>query len=97
LRDLHDPATPPPRAVDASGRSAQRFVVDVAVRRGAQTRRATASGRDIYAITAPLIGEAVARLWDDQIGAAGVVAPGAAFPARRFLGALVPHLSLSFD
>jgi NAD(P)-dependent dehydrogenase (short-subunit alcohol dehydrogenase family) len=97
LRDLHDPATPPPRPVDASGRSAQRFVVDVVVRRGAQTRRVTASGRDIYAITAPLVGEAVTRLCDDQIVAAGVVAPGAVFPARRFLAALAPQLSLSFD
>jgi NAD(P)-dependent dehydrogenase (short-subunit alcohol dehydrogenase family) len=97
LRDLDDPATPPPQPVDASGRSAQRFVMDAVVRRGAETRRATASGRDIYAITAPLIGEAVARLCDDQIGAAGVVAPGAVFPARRFLAALAPHLSLSFD
>jgi short subunit dehydrogenase-like uncharacterized protein len=97
LRDLHDPTTPPPRPVDASGRSAQRFVVDVVARRGAQTRRATASGRDIYATTAPLIGEAVARLCDDQIEATGVVAPGAVFPARPFLAALVPHLSVSFD
>jgi NAD(P)-dependent dehydrogenase (short-subunit alcohol dehydrogenase family) len=97
LRDLDDPATPLPQPVDASGRSAQRFVVDVVVRRGAQTRRAAASGRDIYAITAPLVGEAVARLCDGQIGAAGVVAPGAVFPARRFLAALVPDLCLSFD
>jgi short subunit dehydrogenase-like uncharacterized protein len=96
LRDLHDPATPPPRPADASGRSAQRFVVDVAVRRGVQTRRATASGRDIYAITAPLVGEAAARLCGDQFATAGVVAPGAVFPARRFLAALAPHLSLSF-
>jgi short subunit dehydrogenase-like uncharacterized protein len=97
LRDLDDPATPPPRPIDASGRSAQRFVVDVAVRRGTQTRRATASGRDIYAITAPLVGEAVARLCDEQLGAAGVVAPGALFPASGFLAALAPHLSLSFE
>jgi hypothetical protein len=53
VRDLHDPATPPTQPIDASGRSAQRFVVDVVVRRKAQTRRATASGRDIYATTAP--------------------------------------------
>jgi len=98
LRDLHDPATPPPRSIDESGRSAQQFVVEAVVRRGAQTRRATASGRDIYAVTAPLIGEAVTRMCRQaRVGAGGVVAPGSLFPARDFLTALVPHLSLSFD
>lgn len=45
LRDLHAPTTPAPIAADASGRSAQRFVVDVRVRRGERCARATASGR----------------------------------------------------
>ena len=97
LRDLRDPATPPPQAADASGRSAQRFVMDAVVQRGSATRRASAGGRDIYAITGPLVGEAVARLCGGQIRAAGVVAPGAVFPARDFLSALAPHLSVSLD
>jgi short subunit dehydrogenase-like uncharacterized protein len=98
LRDLHDPATPPPQPSDASGRSAQRFVMDAIVRRGVETRRATASGRDIYAVTAPLIGESVTRLLDGaQAGAGGAVAPGMLFPAREFLTALAGHVSVFFD
>ncbi len=97
LRDLHDPATPPPLPADASGRSAQRFVMDAIAWRGSTTRRATAAGRDIYATAAPLLGEAVARLLARRNGASGVFAPGALFDARRFLAALEPHLSLSFD
>ena len=42
LADLRDPATSAPQAVDERGRSAQRFVLDVVVRRGGEERRATA-------------------------------------------------------
>ncbi len=61
LHDLHDATTPPPIAVDASGRSAQTFLVDVVVRKGSRTRRAIAQGHDIYAFTAPLVVEALTR------------------------------------
>jgi hypothetical protein len=64
LRDLSDPATPPPTAADASGRSTQTFLVDVVARRAGAQRRATASGRDIYAVTAPIVVEAAARRSD---------------------------------
>ncbi|HMB91623.1 MAG TPA: saccharopine dehydrogenase NADP-binding domain-containing protein, partial [Rhodothermales bacterium] len=62
LRDLADPATPPPTATDEAGRSAQVFVVEVVVHREEEARRAMARGRDIYAITAPLAGEALDRV-----------------------------------
>src|SRR5690606_7342684 len=55
LLDLRDPATPPPEAIDESGRSGQTFLVDVAVRTGSETRRLIARGQDIYAFTAPLV------------------------------------------
>jgi short subunit dehydrogenase-like uncharacterized protein len=87
LADVRDTATPPPTAVDERGLSAQRFVVEAIVRRGDQTRRATASGRDIYGFTAPLVCEAVERLLAGG-GASGALAPGEAFDAADFLGAL---------
>ncbi|HEU0287305.1 MAG TPA: saccharopine dehydrogenase NADP-binding domain-containing protein [Nocardioidaceae bacterium] len=90
LADLRDESTPPPSATDDSGRSAQRFVVDVAVRRGAGTRRLTASGRDIYAVTAPIVVEGVVRLLGDR-HPAGAVAPGEAFDAADLLAALAAH------
>ena len=96
LDDIHDPATPAPAAVDAEGRSAQRFAVDVVVRRGARERRITAGGRDIYAVTGPLVAEAARRLIDGRAKALGAVAPGEAFDAADFLAALGPsHLAVS--
>ena len=90
LADLRDESTPPPSAADPTGRSAQRFVVDVVVRSGAATRRLTASGRDIYAVTAPILVEGVVRLLDDD-HAVGAVAPGEAFDAADVLAALSAH------
>lgn len=95
LKDLRDPHTPPPVPTDAHGRSAQTFVVETRVRRGGQTRRALARGRDIYAITAPLVVEAMQRIGDGRGKANGVLAPGQAFDARDFLESL-PEVHLGF-
>lgn len=95
LDDVRNPATPAPRAVDETGRSAQRFVVDVVTRRGEEERRVSAGGRDIYAVTAPLVAEAVQRLLDGRAKIQGAAAPGEAFDAVDFLTALSPdHLTL---
>ena len=88
LDDLRDSATPPPSAADQSGRSAQQFVVDVVVRRGPDTRRISAAGRDIYAVTAPIVVEGVVRLLDGRHRGPGAAAPGEAFDARAVLAAL---------
>jgi hypothetical protein len=95
VRDVSDPGTPPPTASDETGRSSQIFMVDVIARRGGEERRAVASGRDIYAVTAPLVVEATQRLVARRVRATGVVAPGEVFDARDFLKSLSPaHLSL---
>ena len=95
VRDVSDPGTPPPTASDETGRSSQIFMVDVIARRGGEERRAVASGRDIYAVTAPLVVEATQRLVAGRVRATGVVAPGEVFDARDFLKSLSPaHLSL---
>ena len=88
LDDLHDSTTPPPSAADGSGRSAQLFVVDVVIRRGSDTRRISASGRDIYAVTAPIVVEGAARLLDGRHRGPGAQAPGQAFDATDVLAAL---------
>jgi len=62
LTDLRNPDTPPPVPADAHGRSAQIFMVDTQVRRRGEVRRATLQGRDIYALTAPLVVEAMERI-----------------------------------
>ncbi|MFJ8386550.1 saccharopine dehydrogenase family protein [Streptomyces sp. NPDC094438] len=94
LRDVRDPDTPAPVPADAAGRSAQTFLVEAIVRRGQETRRAVAGGQDIYAVTAPLVVEALARILDGRCTATGVVATGEAFDAPGFLRALTPdHLT----
>ncbi|WP_338073729.1 saccharopine dehydrogenase family protein [Kineococcus siccus] len=96
-RELADPRTPGPEPVDDSGRSGQTFVVDVVVRTGSSTRRATATGQDIYAVTAPLVAEAVQRLLDGRTRTTGVASAGAAFDAADFLASLARqgHLDVS--
>ena len=96
LRDIRDPNTSPPTAADDTGRSSQVFLVEVSARREGATRKATASGRDIYAFTAPFICEAVARLLQGAVkGGGGARAPGAIFDAREYLGALAPDLAFA--
>lgn len=91
LAELRDTDTPAPNAADGSGRSVQRFVVDVVVRRDGTERRITASGRDIYAVTAPIITEGVARLLDGRSCGVGALAPGSAFDAVEVTRTLVEH------
>jgi hypothetical protein len=95
LEDVRDPNTPLPVASDAKGRSSQRFAMEVVVRNGEQVRRATAGGRDIYAITAPLVVEAATRFIDGRHKTLGVTTAGATFDAGDFLAALSPcHLQV---
>jgi hypothetical protein len=91
LEDIGNPDTPAPRAADETGRSAQRFVVDVVLRRGEEERRITAAGRDIYAVSAPLVAEAALRLIDGRAKVSGAAAPGEVFDAADFLDALSPE------
>lgn len=97
LADLDDPATPPPVPADDLGRSAQRFHVDVVVRRGGAERRASASGQDIYAVSGPIAAGAIARLLGVRSGrCAGVRTAGQLFEPAAFLRSLQPaHLTLS--
>ncbi|MFI6068153.1 NAD(P)H-binding protein [Micromonospora sp. NPDC051227] len=81
-----------PVAVDERGRSAQTFTVDVIVRRGDTRRRVAASGRDIYAVSAPLAVEAVGRVLDGRTRTSGVASAGEMFDAPDFLRALSPAI-----
>jgi short subunit dehydrogenase-like uncharacterized protein len=97
LDDIRDAATPPPSATDATGRSAQRFEMVVEARHGAGAKRAVARGQDIYAVSAPLVVEAAARLMRADFGRSGALALGQAFDAGDFLATLSPQpLSVAF-
>ncbi|MFC9558876.1 saccharopine dehydrogenase NADP-binding domain-containing protein [Agromyces sp. NPDC056965] len=95
VAELSSTATPAPVPVDENGRSEQTFVVDVVVRRGAEQRRASASGQDIYAITGPLAAEAVDRILSGRTRTTGVAPAGAMFDPASFLDALHEELSWS--
>jgi hypothetical protein len=93
LADLRDPSTPAPQP-DATGRSSQQFVVDAVTRSGLVRRRATARGRDIYAVTAPLVCEAAQRLLAGE-GRPGAFAVAELLDARAVLTSLIPgHLTV---
>jgi hypothetical protein len=94
LADLDDPASPEPAPVDDLGRSAQRFQVDVVVRRGAEERRASASGQDIYAVSGPIVAGAVAHVLDGA--RAGARTAGELVDPAAFLRSLAPaHLTFT--
>jgi len=93
LKDLSDPDVPPPAATDARGRSDQTFLVEAVVRSGARQRSAHARGRDIYAVSAPLLVEALKRVLHEPGRWRGVVTAAELGDARSFLTALSPvHL-----
>lgn len=96
--DVRAADTPPPTASDALGRSAQKFAMDVVVTDAHGTRRASASGQDIYAVSAPIVVEAAERLLAPGFRNRGALALGQAFDARDFLDSLTPDpLALAFD
>lgn len=97
LEDVRDPATPAPVASDASGRSSQQFAMGVQLRRGQALRRAEASGQDIYAVSAPLVVEALERVLAGAVRRTGTVSAGEVFDARDFLAALAPHVAVRFE
>ena len=93
--DLHAPDPSGPVAADECGRSAQTFFVEVVARSGGVERRAVASGKDIYAITAPLVVEATSRILAGEGATPGVASVGARFDATDYLSSLSPrHLTL---
>jgi hypothetical protein len=60
-------------------------------------RRTVASGRDVYAVTAPLVVEATSRVLTGAVDQPGVASVGARFDAKDFLTSLGPrHLILGW-
>jgi hypothetical protein len=76
----------------------QTFLVEAVACMGRQERRAVAKGRDIYAITAPLVVEATQRVVGMKGKTPGVFAAGEIFDARNFLKSLCPaHLVIEIQ
>ncbi|BCJ48088.1 saccharopine dehydrogenase [Actinoplanes ianthinogenes] len=80
---------------NAGPRTPETFTVDVRIRTGTTEHRITATGHDIYAVTAPLAVEAAERLLTGRTHhTRGVASAATAFDAPDFLTALTPHLTV---
>ncbi len=90
LSELRDPQTPEPIATDALGRSSQKFAVDIVVEGDGARHRATATGQDIYAVTAPIVVEAAEHIFRNQTppSSCGTFALGELFEPQAFLRAV---------
>ncbi|HEY2622249.1 MAG TPA: NAD(P)H-binding protein [Dyella sp.] len=98
LSEIRGATTPAPVAVDTQGRSAQKFAMEVVARDSSGTRRALAQGQDIYAVTAPLVVEAAARMLQPSFHRSGALALGDAFDAEDFLRSFKPeHLTFQLN
>lgn len=95
LEDLRNPETPAPIAADSSGRSAQRFVMEVVATSRAATARATASGQDIYAVSAPLVVEACGWILTHGPRSGGAFAPGEILNPAEFFSPLHSNLHVA--
>ncbi|WP_206370219.1 saccharopine dehydrogenase NADP-binding domain-containing protein [Solimonas marina] len=97
LDEVSSSGTAAPTAVDALGRSAQRFVMDVVVSDRNGARRGRARGQDIYAVSAPIVVEAAARLRKPGTHRRGALSLAQAFDACEFLHALSSAVTVDFD
>jgi short subunit dehydrogenase-like uncharacterized protein len=88
VREVLDPTTSPPTTDSSSGPSSQQFAIEVVVRRDRVQRRAVMRGHDIYAISAPLLGEAAQRLLNGELTEPGAYAPAEVFDPDTILTAL---------
>ncbi|USX49002.1 saccharopine dehydrogenase NADP-binding domain-containing protein [Lentzea sp. HUAS12] len=71
------------------------FEVDVRVHRAGEERRLTATGKDIYAVSAPLAVEATERLLSGRFTTTGVASAGKMFDAPDFLSSLADVIKVS--
>jgi len=92
LEDLRRADTPPPISAEAIGTSTQTFVMDVFASGEGLSRRLAAFGRDIYAVSAPLVVEACMRVLSQKPRNGGTFAPAEIFDAHDFLAALSPNV-----
>jgi short subunit dehydrogenase-like uncharacterized protein len=88
LTDIRSEETPEPKPADKKNRSSQQFCMEIVAVKGNKKRTITAQGIDIYAVTAPLVVEAVNRILAGKVKKQGVTTPGEIFDATDFLKVL---------
>jgi len=88
LNDLRNSSTSEPKPIDEKNRSSQQFSLEVVALKDNEERRISAQGQDIYAVTAPLVVEAVNRILSGNATLKGVKTLGEAFVTNDFLNSL---------
>ena len=88
LDDIRNPETPEPKPSDKKNRSSQHFCMHVAAVKGNEKRTLMAQGKDIYAVTAPLVVQAIKRILSGELKKLGVTTLGEAFDSTDFLKAM---------
>lgn len=88
IEDIRSDATPEPKPVDKKNRSSQQFCLEVVATKGNIKRMIYAKGQDIYAVTAPLVVEAINRIKIGKLKTKGVSTLGEIFNAGEFLKSL---------
>jgi Saccharopine dehydrogenase NADP binding domain len=91
IDDIRSEDTPEPKPVDKKNRSSQYFCMQVVATANKISKTIIAQGQDIYAVTAPLVVEAVKRILNGNFKTNGVTTLGETFDASSFFK------SLSFD
>jgi hypothetical protein len=88
IEDIRNAKTPEPIPADEKNRSSQQFCMEVVAINGNNKRKISAQGRDIYAVTAPLVVEAIKRIIEGNIKRQGATTMGEIFDSSDFLNSL---------
>jgi short subunit dehydrogenase-like uncharacterized protein len=88
INDIRNTETPEPRPADSKNRSSQHFCMEIEAKSGNSRKRISAQGKDIYAVTAPIVVEAIKRIAAGKLYKTGVATLGETFDATDFLSSL---------
>lgn len=88
IQDIRNTETPEPVSADKKNRSLQHFCMEIVATKGHKKRSIKAQGQDIYAVTAPIVAEAINRIIKGSIKIKGVTTLGELFDSKDFLNTL---------
>lgn len=88
IEDIRREDTPEPKPIDRKHRSSQHFCMQVVAKGGNYCKSIMAQGKDIYAVSAPLVVEATKRILSGKFKMNGVTTLGETFDASAFLESL---------
>jgi hypothetical protein len=84
IEDIRNTETPEPKPTDEKNRSSQQFCMEVVARNRNKKRTIVAQGRDIYAVTAALVVDAIKRILTGKTKKQGVTTMGEGFERQIF-------------